>query len=75
MFTALVRKNNVKSKDGNLVLGYASVVVRDNGTCVVREYSACTNNPAKQIESLRKNAREAAKALKCEFKELLNTTI
>lgn len=75
MYTALVRKANTLSHTGNKVLGYAAVVVRDNGSIVVREYSACTRNPAKQIEELRKNAQKAAKQLKCEYKEMLEVTV
>jgi hypothetical protein len=75
MYTALVRKKNVPSASGKNVLGYAAITVRDNGTIIVRECSSCTRNPDAQIESLRKNAKQGAKALKCEYKEMLNVTI
>jgi len=74
MYTALVRMKNVPSPKG-AVLGYAAITVRDNGQIIVREYSGCTQNPEAQIESLRKNAKKAAKTLKCEYKEQLNKTI
>lgn len=75
MYTALVRMKNTQSRDGKRVLGYAAITVRANGQIIVRDHSACTQNPEKQIGSLRKNAMAAAKALKCEYKEMLNTTI
>lgn len=75
MYTALVRMKNVASASGEKVLGYAAITVRDNGTIVVRDSSACTRNPVAQIASLRKAAKVAAKALKCEYKELLEVTI
>lgn len=75
MYTALVRKKNIPSASGKNVLGYAAIAVRDNGDVIVREYSACTRNPDAQIESLRKNAKQGAKSLKCEYKEMLNVTI
>lgn len=75
MYTALVRKSNILSRNGDKVLGYAAVVVRDNGSIVVREYSACTRKPESQIQDLRKNAQQAAKQLKCQYKEMLEVTI
>jgi hypothetical protein len=75
MYTALVRMKNVPSRSGEKVLGYAAITVRDNGQIIVREYSACTQNAEKQIEALRKIAIKGAKALKCEYKEMLNKTI
>jgi len=75
MYTALVRKKNVPSASGEKVLGYAAITVRDDGTVIVREYSSCTRNPEKQIESLRKNAKSGAKSLKCIYKEMLDVTI
>lgn len=75
MYTALVRMKNVPSRSGEKVLGYAAITVRDNGQIIVREYSACTQNVEKQIEALRKIAIKGAKALKCEYKEMLTTTI
>ena len=75
MYTALVRMKNIPSRSGEKVLGYAAITVRDNGQIIVREYSACTQNAEKQIEALRKIAIKGAKALKCEYKEMLNKTI
>lgn len=75
MYTALVRMKNLPSHTGEKVLGYAAITVRDNGSIVVREHSACTRNPAKQIESLRQIAKKGAKALKCEYKEMLEMVI
>jgi hypothetical protein len=66
---------NVPSPTGKKVLGYAEITVRDNGNVIVRDYSSCTKNPEAQIESLRKSAKAAAKALKVEYKELLDTVI
>jgi hypothetical protein len=74
VYTALVRMKNVDSVKGS-VLGYASITVKDDGKVIVREYSECTKNPEKQIESLRKNAVKGAKTLKCQYKEMLNVTI
>jgi hypothetical protein len=74
MYVALVRMKNVHSAKGN-VLGYAAITVRDDGKVVVRDYSGCTRNPEKQIESLRKTAKAGARALKCEYKEMLNVSI
>lgn len=74
MYTALVRKKNVLSAKG-VVLGYAAITVRDDGKIVIRDYSGCTRNPEKQIESLRKIAKSGAKSLRCEYKEMLNFTI
>lgn len=75
MYTALVRMKNLPSNTGKKVTGYAAITVRDNGQIIVREHSACTRNPEKQIEALRKMAIKGAKALKCEYKEMLNKTI
>jgi len=74
MYTALVRMKNVPSAEG-IVLGYAAITVKDDGKVIVREYSGCTRNPEKQIESLRKGAVKGAKTLKCEYKEMLDVTI
>ncbi len=75
MYTALIRKKNVLSASGEKVLGYAAITVRDNGPIVVCDWSACTRNPAAQIESLRKAAKATAKALRCEYKEMLEVAI
>lgn len=74
MYTALVRMKNVPSPKGN-VLGYAAITVKDGGKIVIREYSGCTRNPEKQIEGMRKIAKSGAKALRCEYKEMLHITI
>ena len=74
MYTALVRMKNVHSASG-IVLGYAAITVKDDGKIVVRDYSGCTRNPEKQIESLRKVAMKGAKTLRCDYKEMLNVTI
>jgi hypothetical protein len=74
MYTALVRMKNVPSPQGE-VLGYAAVTVKDDGKIIVREYSGCTRNSEKQIESLRKGAKSGAKTLRCEYREMLNITI
>lgn len=75
MQTALVRMKNVPSHTGEKVLGYASIVIRNDKSIIVREYSACIKNPQKQIEWLRKDAKQGAKTLKCEYKEMLEVTI
>jgi hypothetical protein len=74
MYTALVRMKNVHSANG-IVLGYAAITVRDDGKIVVRDYSGCTRDPEKQIEGIRKIAKKGAKALRCEYKEMLHVTI
>ena len=72
---AFVRKANTQSHSGDRVLGYATVTITNDGRSIVREFSACSRNPTKQIESLRKGAMKEAKKLKVPFVDRLEVTI